>query len=153
MLVITTFWTPAVPTGVTAVIWVAEVLITVVATAPPIVTLNAPPEAKFVPVIVTGVPPAIWPYAGEMLVNVGAAPGGLIMNPLVRVPVCVLGLVTITSHGPRVAPGGIAMVPGRGVADTKATEVATIVVLWFFRVMVAPVTKLVPYTLIGTLAP
>ena len=36
------------------------------------VTPNEPPETKFAPVIVTGVPPAVGPEGGAMLVNVGA---------------------------------------------------------------------------------
>jgi hypothetical protein len=88
-----------------------------------------------------------------MLVNVGAGPGELIVNPFVSIPVCISGLVTTTSHGPRVAPDGITTVPVRVVVDIKVTGVAAIVVLWFLRVMLAPLTKLFPYTLVGTLDP
>ena len=71
MLVITTSLVPVVPAGVTAVIWVDEVLTTLVAGEPPMVTPNEPPDTKFVPAIVTVVPPAVGPEFGVMLVNVG----------------------------------------------------------------------------------
>ena len=73
MLVIRTLTAPAAWAGVTAVIWVALTLTTLVAGAPPMVTPNEPPETKLEPVIVTGVPPAIGPEGGAMLVNVGPA--------------------------------------------------------------------------------
>jgi hypothetical protein len=59
------------PAGVVAVIVVELVLLTPVAATPPIVTPSEPPETKFVPTIVTGVPPAFGPEFGVMLVNVG----------------------------------------------------------------------------------
>ena len=37
------------------------------------VTPNEPPETKFVPMMVTGVPPTVGPVAGLMLVNEGAS--------------------------------------------------------------------------------
>ena len=54
---------------------------TLVAVALPNVTVA--PEAKFVPVIVTVVPPAVVPPFGLTLLTVG---GATYVNPLVRLP-------------------------------------------------------------------
>jgi hypothetical protein len=62
---------PALPGGVVAVIVVLLTTTTLDAAAPPIVTVA--PAAKFVPVIVTPVPPAVVPLFGEILVTVGVA--------------------------------------------------------------------------------
>jgi hypothetical protein len=61
---------PAVPAGVVAVIEVALTIDTLAAAAPPILTPVAP--VKFVPVIVTDVPPAVVPDDGLTPVTVGA---------------------------------------------------------------------------------
>jgi hypothetical protein len=61
---------PALPAGVVAVIVVLFVTETFVAAVPPNVTVA--PAAKFVPVIVTDVPPAVDPLLGLKLVTVGA---------------------------------------------------------------------------------
>ena len=68
-VVTTTLAFPAVPDGVTAVIVVLLTTITLVAGTPPMVTPVAP--VKFVPVMVTGVPPAVGPLDGEIPVTVG----------------------------------------------------------------------------------
>jgi hypothetical protein len=60
---------PALPAGVVAVICVPLATTTFVAAAPPNVT--AAPAAKFVPVIVTAVPPVVDPAFGDMLLTVG----------------------------------------------------------------------------------
>jgi hypothetical protein len=60
---------PAPPEGVAAVMVVVFTNATLVAAAPPNVT--AAPAAKFVPVIVTAVPPAVGPLFGEILLTVG----------------------------------------------------------------------------------
>jgi hypothetical protein len=60
---------PAVPAGVIAVIVVLFVTDTFVAAVPPNVTVA--PAAKFVPVIVTDVPPAVDPLFGDTFVTVG----------------------------------------------------------------------------------
>jgi hypothetical protein len=60
---------PALPAGVVAVIVVLFVTDTFAAAAPPNVTVA--PAAKFVPVIVTAVPPAVDPLFGETVVTVG----------------------------------------------------------------------------------
>jgi hypothetical protein len=64
---------PAAWAGVVAVIVVAFTTTTDVAAVPPMATV-APPT-KFVPLIVTFVPPAVEPLVGAMLVTVGAGGG------------------------------------------------------------------------------
>jgi len=56
--------------GETAVISVEETTVKLVAATPPKRTLVAP--VKFVPVMVTVVPPVLGPEVGETLVTVGA---------------------------------------------------------------------------------
>lgn len=60
---------PAAPAGATAVIEVALLTVKLVAAVPPNMTAVAP--VRFVPVIVTPVPPAVEPDAGEAAVTVG----------------------------------------------------------------------------------
>jgi len=60
---------PALPAGVTAVIVALFTTTTFVAAVPPNVTVA--PVAKFVPVIVTAVPPEVVPVFGDTLVTVG----------------------------------------------------------------------------------
>jgi hypothetical protein len=60
---------PAPCAGVVAVILVLLTTTTLVAAVPPNVTVA--PAAKFVPVIVTAVPPAVEPVFGETLLTVG----------------------------------------------------------------------------------
>ena len=62
---------PAVPAGVAAVMVVPFTTTTLVAVAAPNVTVA--PAMKFVPVIVTGVPPAVDPVFGDTLLTVGGA--------------------------------------------------------------------------------
>ena len=69
-LVTTTFTAPAACAGVVAVMDVLLPNVTPVAAAPPIVTVA--PDTKFVPVMVTGVPPAVVPDDGEIDVTPGA---------------------------------------------------------------------------------
>jgi len=61
---------PALAAGVVAVICVPLTTTTLFAAAAPNVTVA--PAAKFVPVIVTGVPPATGPVLGDTLLTVGA---------------------------------------------------------------------------------
>jgi hypothetical protein len=63
---------PALPAGVVAVICVPLTTTTFVAAVPPNVTVA--PAAKFVPVIVTGVPPAVGPALGDTLDTLGTGP-------------------------------------------------------------------------------
>jgi hypothetical protein len=60
---------PALPAGVVAVIDVLLTTTTLVAAVAPNVTVA--PVAKFVPVIVTAVPPKVDPLFGDTLVTVG----------------------------------------------------------------------------------
>ena len=62
---------PALPTGVVAVIVVLFTTTTLVAAVPPNVTVA--PVTKFVPVIVTAVPPPVDPLFGLTLLTVGWA--------------------------------------------------------------------------------
>ena len=62
---------PAACAGDVAVIWVAELTVKPVAAVPPNVTAVAP--EKFVPVMITVVPPVDGPAVGEIEVTVGAA--------------------------------------------------------------------------------
>jgi hypothetical protein len=66
---------PADPAGVVQVIDVAETLTTLVQALPPTVTVA--PDTKFVPVIVIGVPPAVLPVDGEIVVMVGFTIGAV----------------------------------------------------------------------------
>jgi len=68
-LVTVTVTAPALPAGVVAVIVVLFTTTTFVADAVPNVTVA--PVAKFVPVIVTAVPPAVDPLFGLTPVTVG----------------------------------------------------------------------------------
>jgi len=75
-LVTTTFLAPALPAGVVQVIDVAETTVTDVQALPPTVTVA--PAAKFVPVIVIAVPPAVLPEVGEIEPMVGADTTGAV---------------------------------------------------------------------------
>jgi hypothetical protein len=68
-LVTVTVTAPALPAGVVAVILVLLTTTTLVAAVPPNVTVA--PAAKFVPVMVTAVPPAARPLFGATLLTVG----------------------------------------------------------------------------------
>jgi hypothetical protein len=59
----------ALPAGVVAVMVVLFTTTTLLAAVPPNVTVA--PAAKFVPVIVTAVPPAVDPLFGDTLLTVG----------------------------------------------------------------------------------
>ena len=69
-VVVTLTSTTPVPAGEVAVIEVAELTVKLAAAVPPNATALAP--VKFVPVIVTDVPPATGPDVGEIEVTVGA---------------------------------------------------------------------------------
>jgi hypothetical protein len=69
-LVTVTVTAPALPAGVVAVIVVLFTTTTLVAATLPNVTVA--PAAKFVPVIVTAVPPATGPLFGATLLTLGA---------------------------------------------------------------------------------
>jgi hypothetical protein len=71
LLVTVAVTAPALPAGVAAVISVPLTTTTLVAAAPPNFTVA--PAAKFVPVIVTAVPPDNDPLLGLTLLTVGGA--------------------------------------------------------------------------------
>jgi hypothetical protein len=66
-----------------AVILVLLTTVRPVAALPPRVTVA--PAAKFVPVMVTAVPPLVGPVFGDTLLTVGAGFGTLYVKPLARV--------------------------------------------------------------------
>ena len=68
-VVTVTSFTPAVPAGVTAVIFVALTITTLLAATPPTFTLVAP--VKLVPAMENAVPPSVEPDVGLTLVMVG----------------------------------------------------------------------------------
>ena len=69
--VVTRTSTVPVPAGAVAVIWVAELTVNPVAADPPKVTAVAP--EKFVPVMITAVPPVCGPAVDERELTVGGA--------------------------------------------------------------------------------
>src|SRR5277367_1942575 len=92
------------------------------------------PLAKFVPVIVTAVPPATGPLAGDTLVTVGRT---TYVYPFVRLPLCPTELVTVTVTAPALPAGVTAVIV---VAFTTVTPVAAVLP----KVTVAPAAKFVP---------
>ncbi len=92
-----------------AVIEVLLPTVTPVAAVPPIVTVA--PARKPVPVIVTGVPPAVVPDVGEIELTVGAGFTGVVkVNPLVSVPVWVSVFFTTTLTAPAACAGVVAVI-------------------------------------------
>jgi len=131
-LVTVTVTAPAFPAGVVAVMLVLLTTTTFVAAAPPNVTVA--PAAKFVPVIVTDVPPAVDPVFGLTLLTVGAT---TYVYPLVRLPLCDPRLVTVTVTAPALPAGVVAVML---VLLTTTTFVAAVLP----NVTVAPAAKFVP---------
>jgi hypothetical protein len=87
------------PGGAAAVIDVPELTVTPAAAPPPKATVS--PAAKFVPVIVTVVPPDTGPLAGETALTVGADGGGPYVNWSAELVALVPpGPVTVTSTVP-----------------------------------------------------
>jgi hypothetical protein len=103
---------------------------TLVAAALPNVTVA--PEAKFVPVIVTAVPPATGPFVGLILPIVGVP----YVNALERLPLCA-PTVTVTVTAPALPAGVVAVMV---VLLTTTTFVAAALP----NVTVAPEAKFVP---------
>ncbi len=113
-LVTTTSTAPAARAGVVAVIDVALATVTLDAAVPPKET--DAPAANPDPVSVTGVPPAVVPVAGEMLLNAGAdeegggaggaGPAARYSNASASLLVWPSGFVTTSSTLPAV-PGGV----------------------------------------------
>jgi hypothetical protein len=122
---------PADPAGLVAVMVVLFTTTTLVAAALPNVTVA--PLAKFVPVMVTAVPPATTPLLGETLATVGLT---TYVNPFARLPLCPLS-VTVTVTAPADPAGVVAVMV---VLLTTTTLVAAALP----NVTVAPLTKLAP---------
>ena len=129
----------AVPAGVVAVIVVLFTTTTFAAAALPKVTVA--PEAKFVPVIVTAVPPAVDPLFGLTLFTVSTT---TYVYPFAKLPLCDPKLVTVTVTGPALPVGVVAVMV---VLFTTTTFVAAALP----NVTVAPAAKFVP--VIVTAAP
>jgi hypothetical protein len=131
-LVTVTVTAPALLAGVVAVIDVLLTTTTFVAAVLPNFTVA--PETKFVPVIVTAVPPATGPLAGDMPVTVGAT---AYVNPFARLPLCDPTFVTVTVTAPAAPAGVVAVID---VLLTTTTFVAAAPP----NVTVAPEAKFVP---------
>ena len=131
-LVTVTVTGPALPAGVDAVMVVLLTTTTLVAAVPPNVTVA--PVAKFVPVIVTAVPPPTGPLLGETLVTVGEV---TYVKPFVRLPLCPPGFVTVTVTEPGLPAGVVAVML---VLLTTTTLVAALLP----NVTVAPERKFAP---------
>jgi hypothetical protein len=123
---------PALPAGVVAVIDVLLTTTTLVAAVDPNFTVA--PVAKFVPVIVTAVPPATDPLLGDTLVTVG---GTTYVYPLAKLPLNDPTLVTVTVTAPALPAGVLAVI------DVLLTT-TTLVPAAPPNVTVAPEAKLVP---------
>jgi hypothetical protein len=124
---------PALPAGVVAVIVVLLTTTTFVAAVLPNFTVA--PVAKFVPVIVTAVPPAATPLLGLTLLTVGST---TYVKPLTKLPLCEPTLlVTVTVDAPALPAGVVAVMV---VLFTTTTFVAAPVP----NFTVAPDAKFVP---------
>jgi hypothetical protein len=115
-LVTITVTAPALPAGVVAVIVVLFTTVTLVAAVPPNVTVA--PVTKFVPVIVTAVPPAVDPLFGLILLTVGTGPETaenvticMIHGPEeVNVAVALLLPAVVTTLSSAMSPSGEVMI-------------------------------------------
>jgi hypothetical protein len=130
-LVTVTVTAPAVPAGAVAVIDVPLTTTTLVAAVLPNVTVA--PLAKFVPVMVTAVPPVVGPLFGLRLATVGWP---IYVNPLARLPLWPFS-VTVTVTPPAEPAGVVAVIE---VLLTTTTLVAAVLP----NVTVAPDAKFVP---------
>src|SRR4029077_8573087 len=122
---------PALPAGVVAVIVLAFTPPTFL--AEPFPNFTVAPVAKFVPVIVTAVPPATGPLFGLTLLTVRVT---TYVYPFVRLPLCPLP-VTVTVTAPALPAGVVAVIV---VAFTTTTFVAEP----FPNFTVAPPANFVP---------
>ena len=123
---------PAAPVGVVAVIVVLFTTTTFV--AEPFPNFTVAPAAKFVPVMVTPVPPATGPLFGLTLLTVGVT---TYVYPFARLPLCEPAFVTVTVTAPVLPAGVVAVIV---VPFTTTTFVAAALP----NVTVAPVAKFVP---------
>ena len=128
-LVTVTVTAPAACAGVVAVIEVLLTTTTLVAAVPPNVTVA--PAAKFVPVIVTAVPPSVEPLLGLTLLTVGTGPEAaekvaicMTQGPAeVNVAVALLLPTTVTTLSSAMSPSGEVM-----IRDVKPLPAAPVVV-------------------------
>jgi hypothetical protein len=121
------------PAGVVAVIVVPFTTTTLVAAVAPNFTVA--PAAKFVPVIVTAVPPAAGPLFGDTLLTVTAT-ADVYVNALAKLPFW-LFTVTVTVTAPAAFAGVVAVIV---VLLTTVTFVAAVPP----KVTIAPKAKFVP---------
>ena len=127
-LVTVTVAAPALPAGVVAVIEVLLTTTTLVAAVPPNVTVA--PLAKFVPVIVTAVPPDVGPLLGLTPLTVGTGPEAaekvticMTQGPAeVNVAVALLLPTTVTTLSSAMSPSGEVMI--RDVKPLPAAPVS-----------------------------
>jgi hypothetical protein len=120
------------PAGVVAVIVVLFTTTTLVAAAPPNATVA--PEAKFVPVIVTAVPPAVVPLPGLTLVTVGGGPDVAENVTIcithgpdeVRVAVALLLPVMLTTLSSAMSPSGAVITRDVNPLPAAPVVVATV---------------------------
>ena len=96
------------PAGAVAVIVVSLLTLNNVAATVPKFTALAP--VKFVPVIVTDVPPAVEPDDGLTPVTVGAGGGVYVNWSLELVALVPWPVVTVTSTAPRIPAGAVALI-------------------------------------------
>jgi hypothetical protein len=132
LFVTATVTAPALPAGVVAVMVVLFTTLTLLAAAPPNFTVA--PLAKFVPVIVTTVPPAVGPPFGLTLVTLG---GAMYVNAFAKPPLWPPGFPTVTITAPALPAGVVAVI---WVPLTTTTLVAAAGP----NVTVAPTVKFVP---------
>ena len=112
-------------------ICVPRTTVTLVAGVPPNVTVA--PATKFVPVIVTAVPPAVGPLLGETPLTVGAGPGEkenvticMTQGPAeLRVAVALLLPAVVTILSSAISPSGAVMIRDVNPLPAAVVVVAT----------------------------
>src|SRR6201997_3250784 len=122
---------PAACAGVVAVICVPLTTTTFVAAVPPNVTVA--PATKFVPVIVTAVPPAVDPLLGATLLTVGTGPDtaehpaiSMTQGPdLVTLAVALLLPAVVTTLSSAISPFGEVMMRDVNPLPAAPVKVAT----------------------------
>jgi hypothetical protein len=131
-LVTVTVTAPAFPAGVVVVMVVLFTTTTLVAPVPPNVAVA--PETKFVPVIVTAVPPPVEPLLGATLVTVGTGPDTAENVTIcmthgpdeVRVAVALLLPVTLTTLSSAMSPSGAVITRDVNPLPAAPVVVATV---------------------------
>src|SRR5580704_2545194 len=113
--------------------------VTPLAALPPRVTVA--PTAKFVPVIVTAVPPLAGPVFGDTLLTVGAGIKGMYWKPLAIEPLCPSLFVTATLTAPAAPAGVVAVIVVLLIPVTPRAALPP-------RLAVAPAAKLAPLMVI-----